>query len=103
MSRRRARRGPPTCRDYHRPVMWLRWAHSGHWRTFDPRPVPANGGQHAIAYPVEGGTHAWRFRDLVEDLRVRRQCSELEAEGEAHDMPWHTPHTCPTDTEGQAP
>ena len=99
MSRRRRRpKGPPRCKDCGRPVAWFRWAHTGHWRTFEPAPVRV-AGQHAAAYPVEGGARAWLHRDLVEDLMVRRRCSESDAEAEARDMPWHALHFCPTTPE----
>lgn len=103
MTRRRARRGPPQCKDCHRIIRWLCWSHNGHWRTFEPRPVDSRT-QHAVAYPVEGN-RVWRFRELVEDLMVRRRVSESEAQAEAHDMPWHVPHTCttPNTPEGDTP
>lgn len=79
--------------------MFFRWAVGGQWRTFEPRPVDQRT-MHGTAFPV-CDRRAWRFRELVEDLMVRRECSQADAEGEARDVPWYQPHTCPT-TEGEA-
>lgn len=96
MSRRARRRGPARCGECQAPIEWFRWAHNGSWFPFQPRPVGP--GMHDRAYPVENGRHAWRFRDLVEDLMVRREIGQGAAEDEARDMPWHVPHTCTNET-----
>ena len=74
--------------------MWARWAHNVTWRTFDPKAADLRQTTGQVAYPIEAN-RAWRFRELVEDLMVRRLCSETEAQEEAYAVPWHVPHHCP--------
>lgn len=99
--RQRRRHGRPTCGNCGRPVVWLRRAMaapgSSAWRTFDPKPVDGRTHHGPPACPVENGRLAWRFRELVEELMVRRECSQADAEDEARDMPWYVPHRCPQD------
>lgn len=100
--RRRRRAGAPRCRTCDRPVVWLLLR--GQYRTFNPAPVDGRtyaGG--AAAHPVEG-KQAWpSLRELVEDLRVRREIGSQDAEDEAYDMPWYVRHTCPTEARGDTP
>ena len=97
MTRRRRRRGPPKCNKCQRDVLWARLVHSGAWRTFEPKAADTRQATGQVLYPIEGSL-AWHTRDLVEDLMVRRQCSQSEAEEEARAMPWHARHVCPTPT-----
>lgn len=95
MARRRRPKGPPRCLDCGRPFKWIKSPHG--WRRFEPRPVDGRTHVGAAAVPVEGGTYAWpSFRELVEDLMVRRQQGTAAAQAEAYDMPWYVPHTCHT-------
>lgn len=89
------RRRSPRCNDCGRPVTFFRSAITGKWRPFDPKPVRIGQQLTSPAWVVENNATAWPYRDLVEDLRVRRQCSQADAEDEAHAMPWHLPHDCP--------
>lgn len=102
MSRRRSRR-QSRCIDCNKPVRFFRSTVTGSWRPFDPRPVSPGQQLAAPAWVIENNVHAWPYRDLVEDLMVRHQCSRADAEEEAHAMAWHLPHRCPTRTETQEP
>lgn len=93
MARRRARRGPPTCQDCRQVIAWFHTP-TGQWRRFDPKPVDARHHNGPPACPVENGRIVWRYRELVEDLMVRREISQADAEDEARDMPWYVPHNC---------
>lgn len=101
MTRRRRRRGPPRCNSCGRRIVFLLAPTSGSWRTFEPEPVDGRTWAGGEAYPTEG-SRTYRYRDLVEELLVRRQCSRGEAEDEAYAMPWHVVHHCPPGT-GPAP
>ena len=94
MSRRR-RRGAPRCRDCNAPVVFFRSSVTRSWRPFHQRPVDPGQQVAAPAWVVENNVWAWPYRELVEDLMVRLQCSQDEAEEHAHAMPWHLPHDCP--------
>lgn len=93
-TRRTRRHRPARCPDCHQPTVWLASPWSGRWRRFDPTPLNGRAHNGPTAYPVEG-RRAWRVRDLVEELMIRRDCSRAEAEDEAYDMPFHVPHVCP--------
>lgn len=104
MSRRRRRgSGPPRCKDCYRPVRFFRSSVTGRWRPFEPKPVNPHQQLPAPAWPVENNVLAWPFRDLVEDLMVRRTCSQAEAEDEAHAMPSYLPHQCPNRPQEASP
>lgn len=93
MARRRQAKGPPRCHDCGRPFKWIKGPKG--WRRFAPRPVDGRTHIGARAVPVEGGTYAWpSFREVVEDLMVRRQVGIGEAQAEAYDMPWYVEHSC---------
>lgn len=94
MSPRRRRSGPPRCKDCNAPVVFFRSPFTGGWRPFEAKPM-SPGRQHAEAFPIENNVRAWLYRDLVEDLMVRRGIGRQEAEDEAHAMPWHVVHNCP--------
>lgn len=91
MARRRRRRA---CQSCGRPVTFLISPFSDNWRTFEPTPVDRLSSAQVVAYPVES-RRAWRPRDLVEDLMVRRRVSEDAARQEVDDMPWYQLHHCP--------
>lgn len=67
---------------------------TGNLRAFDARPVD---GRNPVpgSYPVLGRT-AYKFPVLVELIQVQRECTDVEAESEVRDMPWHTIHDCST-------
>ena len=90
--RRRARGRLPRCGTCQQPFRWLAWGRS--WRKFEPHPVDGRPHDGPPAYPVET-KRAWRIRELVEDLMVRRQVGHDEAEDEVYAMPWFVPHVCP--------
>lgn len=92
---RRRRRGSPRCRDCQAPVVFFRSAVTRTWRPFDPRPVRDSQQLPAVPWSIENNVWAWPFRDLVEDLMVRLQCGQNEAEEHALAMPRHFPHDCP--------
>jgi hypothetical protein len=72
---------------------------TGNVRTFDPTPVePSHPLAGVKAFPVLGGTAAYRPGDLVELLQVQREATETEAADEVRDMPWHLFHECPPTT-----
>lgn len=100
MSRRHRRAGGNRCRDCHRPIALLGSPFTDSWRAFEPTPVNGRTYQGGNAYPSEG-KRTYRFRDLVEELMVRRECSRSDAEDEAYAMPWFVLHDCPNpnDTE----
>ena len=89
-------RAIPRCNDCNAVVVWFDspFARQGR-RPFDPKPVDGRTHHGAPAYPVENGSRAWRFPELVDDLQARRQTSRDDAEDEVYDMPWHTLHDCP--------
>ncbi|SDC45232.1 hypothetical protein [Nocardioides lianchengensis] len=88
-------RGPAKCRTCRRPVVFLRSPFTGNVRTFDPTPVDGHHPLAVNAFPVMGRT-AYKVVDLVELIQVQRQCSDVEADAEVRDMPWHVPHECTT-------
>lgn len=96
--RRRGPRGPARCRDCRAPIAFYGSPFTGARRAFDARPVdPRQLGQlPQPAFPVENGSRAWRLEQLVEELMVRHGVGHAEALDEAHAMPWHTLHSCPT-------
>lgn len=89
----------PRCARCHTRIRWIQ-SITGQWLPFDPVPVAPGNPRQITAKPVENDRW-WPVRDLIEDLQVRRQCTDREARTEVYDMPWHVPHTCPrtTDTE----
>jgi hypothetical protein len=88
------RRGTPRCNDCKAPVIFFRSPFTGGWRPFEAKPISPGQMHTAAAYPIENNVRAWLYRDLVEDLMVRRGIGQLEAEDEAHAMPWHAVHNC---------
>lgn len=89
----------PRCRTCTRPVVFFRSPFTGKPRTFEPTPVgPSHPLAGVKAFPVLGGTAAYKPADLVELLQVQREATETEAADEVRDMPWHLFHECPTDT-----
>lgn len=83
-----------TCNDCAGRITFIRSPYTGDWRPFDPKPIDRATHQGAVPYPVEN-ERAWKSRELIEDLMVRRRLSRDEAEREVNDMPWHVPHRCP--------
>ena len=73
-------------------IAFFRSPFTGNLRAFNARPVdgrnPGPG-----AYPVMGRS-AYKFPVLVELIQVQRECTDVEAETEVRDMPWHTLHDC---------
>lgn len=96
MTRRRRHQGPPRCNTCDRRIQFL-LSPAGGWRTFDPEAVDGRTHTGGEAYPTEGA-RTYRYRDLVEELLVRRQGSRADAEEEAYAMPWHVVHHCPPTT-----
>lgn len=92
------RRGPARCNTCSAHIVFFRSPFTGKRRTFDPAPVT---GLHPLAgvkaFPVLGGTAAYRPAHLAEMLQVQRMCSDAEAADEVQDMPWHLIHECPAD------
>lgn len=95
MKRDRRRGRLPRCNQCRLPICWLSWR--GHWRPYEPHHVDGRTHRGAPAHPVEA-KKAWSFRELVEDLMVRREIGRDEAEDEAYAMPWFIPHVCPPHT-----
>lgn len=96
MSRRR-QRGPARCLSCSRPVVLFGSPFTGKWRTFEPTPVdPTLRQDLSDVFPVEG-RRAWKPRELVEDLMVRRRVTQAGAEREVYDMTWYQLHRCPDD------
>ena len=94
------RRGPARCNTCKAPVVFYRSPFTGKVRTFEAKPVePSHPLAGVKAFPVLGGTAAYKPAELVELLQVQRQCSDAEASNEVRDMPWHLIHDCPP-TEG---
>lgn len=96
----RGRRGPARCRESNckAPVVFFRSPYTGRPRTFDPSPVDADHPLAGVrAFPVLGGSAAYKPAELVGVLQVQRECSTAEAEAEIRDMPWHLIHECPTE------
>lgn len=92
-------RRPARCRTCHRPVAFFRSPFTNQVRTFDPADV---GPRHPLAgvraFPVLGGTAAYKPADLTEVLMVQRHATATEAAEEVRDMPWHLLHQCPNTT-----
>lgn len=79
----------------HAPVRFFRSSITGRWRPFETKPVDHGQMTPRPTYPVENDAVWWPWRDLVEDLMVRRHCSQTDAEDEANAMPRYMPHQCP--------
>lgn len=90
-----SRREPARCRACRRPVVFFRSPFTTGVRTFEPDPVTtSHPGAGVIAFPVLGGTAAFKRSDLRRRLITQRGCSPKEADEEINDMPWHKFHTC---------
>lgn len=88
-------RREPRCRDCQQPIVFFRSPFTGNVRTFDPIPVePSHPLAGVKAFPVLGGTAAYRPGHLAELLQVQRHCSDTEAADEVQDLPWHVIHDC---------
>lgn len=105
MSPRRRRRGPPRCKDCNALVVFFRSARTGAWMPFDPRPLSGRDHPGSVGrlWVIENAATAWPLRELVEDLMVRREISQAEADDEAHDMPWYQTHICTRPTTTDSP
>ncbi|WP_181312492.1 hypothetical protein [Nocardioides campestrisoli] len=78
--------------------MFFRSPFTSQVRTFDPKPVDSSHPLAGVtAFPVLGGTAAYRPAALADHLQVQRGCSLPEASAEVLDMPWHLLHECPPD------
>lgn len=75
-------------------IAFFRSPFTGNVRAFAARPLDGRD-PGAGAYPVLGRT-AYLFPVLVELIQVQRECSDVEAEAEVRDMPWHALHDCST-------
>lgn len=73
-------------------IAFFRSPHTGNVRAFDATPLDGRSPT-PDAFPVYSRT-AYKFPVLVELIQVQRQCSDVEAEAEVRDMPWHTLHDC---------
>jgi hypothetical protein len=92
-------RKAPRCRDCQEPVVFFRSPFTGNVRTFDPVPVePSHPLAGVKAFPVLGGSAAYRPAHLAEVLQVQRYCSDAEAAAEVQDLPWFLIHDCRPDT-----
>lgn len=96
MTRRHRRASGNRCRSCSRPIVLLGSPFTNGWRAFEPTPVNGRTHQGPEAFPSEG-KRTYRFRDLVEELMVRRHCSTAAAEAEAYDVAWFVLHRCPND------
>lgn len=96
------RRGPARCNGCGAHVVFFRSPFTGKTRTFEATPVePSHPLAGVKAFPVLGGTAAYRPAHLAEMLQVQRMCSDAEAADEVRDMPWHLIHEChPADVDG---
>lgn len=98
-----ARRGPARCNTCTAHVVFFRSPFTGKVRTFDAKPVePSHPLAGVKAFPVLGGTAAYKPADLVELLQVQRQTSDADAAAEVQDMPWHVIHECAPEGGDQA-
>lgn len=96
-----ARRGPARCKDCRAHVVFYRSPFTGKVRTFEAKPVePSHPLAGVKAFPVLGGTAAYRPAHLAEMLQVQRMCSDAEAADEVRDMPWYLIHDCHGDEQG---
>ena len=90
------------CRACGVPVVFYRSPFTRNVRTFDQTPVTS---AHPLAgvkaFPVLGGTAAYRPTHLAEMLQVQRMCTDTEALAEVNDLPWHRFHEC-REAEAQA-
>lgn len=82
------------CRGCGARIVFFTSPFTGRPRAFDPTPVDMGRQLTRRAYPVENDTTAWKYLDLVEALMMRLGCGRAEAEEEARQLPWHTPHDC---------
>lgn len=73
-------------------IAFFRSPFTGNVRAFDAKPIDGRNPT-PDAYPIYSRT-AYKFAVLVELIQVQRQCSDVEAEAEVRDMPWHTIHDC---------
>ena len=95
------RRGPARCNSCGDHVVFFRSPFTSKPRTFDAKPVePSHPLAGVKAFPVLGGTAAYRPAHLAELLQVQRMCSDAEAADEVQDMPWHLIHECSTTETG---
>ena len=86
------------CRDCDAPIVFFRAPNSPKTCPFDPTPVePSHPLAGIKAFPVLGGSAAYRPAHLAELLQVQRQSTIAAAEAEVQDLPWHLIHTCPHD------
>lgn len=98
-----SRRGPTRCRTCRQPVVFFRSPFAGNPCPFEPTPVePSHPLAGVKAFPVLGGTHAYRPGDLTDLLQVQREVTQTEAADEVRDMPWHLIHECHTDQKDPA-
>lgn len=92
------RRGAARCRSCKAPVLFLRSPFTSNVRTFDPTPVePSHPLAGVKAFPVLGGTAAYKPTDLADLFQVQRQCSSADAAAEVQDVPWFRLHECQTE------
>ena len=90
------RRGPARCNTCKAPVVFYRSPFTGRPRTFEAKPVePSHPLAGVKAFPVLGGTHAYRPAAVMEVLQLQNQCSDAEAAAEVQDLPWFLIHECP--------
>lgn len=79
-------------------MLFLRSPFTTNVRTFDTTPVePSHPLAGVKAFPVLGGTAAYKPADLVDLFQVQRQCSDADAAREVQDVPWHLLHECPAE------
>lgn len=84
------------CRSCDAPIVFFRSPFTANVRTFDRTPVDADHPLAGVkAFPVLGGTAAYRPAHLAEMLQVQRMCSDEAAYAEVRDMAWFLLHECP--------
>lgn len=90
------RRGTARCNNCSAHIVFFRSPFTGRVRAFDAKPVePSHPLAGVKAFPILGGTAAYKAADLVDLLQVQRQTSDADAAAEVQDMPWHLFHECP--------
>lgn len=96
-------RKTPRCRGCQQPVVFFRSPFAGNPCPFDPTPVePSHPLAGVKAFPVLGGTQAYRSGDLAAVIQTRDEITQSAAEAEVQDMPWFLIHTCPTNSKDPA-